>query len=51
VAIYEIDRTAELQDMLISATQPPELTSIQLAPLPGYHRIAANAYFAAYEHC
>ena len=51
VALYEVDRTGELQDALIDNSQPVELTNIQSKPQPGFHRIAVNAYFAAYERC
>ncbi len=51
VAIYEVDRTGELQDALIDNAQPVELTNVQSKPLPGFRRIAVNAYFAAYERC
>jgi hypothetical protein len=51
VALYENDRAGLIQDQLIALTQPPRLTSGQLLPLPGFHRIAANKYFAAYVRC
>jgi hypothetical protein len=51
VAVFEANRTAELQDQLIVASQPVQLTTVQLSPQPGFHRIAANAYFAAYVRC
>ncbi len=51
VELFEANRTAELQDQLIVDSQPVQLTTVQLSPQPGFHRIAANAYFAAYVHC
>jgi len=51
VAVYESNRTAELQDQLLVDSQPVQLTTVQLTPGRGFHRIAANAYFAAYVRC
>jgi hypothetical protein len=51
VAVFESNRTAELQDQLIVDSQPVQLTAAQLVPERGFHRIAVNAYFAAYVRC
>ena len=51
VAVFTINRTAFVIQQLADPTVPHKIVERELAPAPGFARIATSGYYSAYARC